>query len=90
MQPHNYRSEIGYMLHPDYWGKGMMKEVLFKTIEFGFTSLGLHSIEARTDADNRASSVLLEKTGFVKEGYLKENNYFQGKFTDTIIYSRLQ
>jgi ribosomal-protein-alanine N-acetyltransferase len=90
MQPHNYRSEIGYMLHPDYWGKGMMKEVLFKTIEYGFTSLGLHSFEARTDAANRASSVLLEKTGFVKEGYLKENNYFQGKFTDTIIYSRLQ
>jgi [ribosomal protein S5]-alanine N-acetyltransferase len=90
MQPHNYRSEIGYLLHPDHWGKGIMKEAIRVTIEYGFATLGLHSIEARTHADNKASSFLLEKTGFVKEGHLKEDSYFRGKFTDTIIYSRLQ
>ena len=90
MQPHNYRSEIGYMLRPDHWGKGMMKEAVRVCIEYGFNNIGLHSIEARTEADNKASSVLLENTGFVKEGYLKENTYFRGKFADTIIYSRLQ
>ena len=90
MEPHNYRSEIGYMLHPDHWGKGIMKEAIGVTIEYGFTILGLHSIEARTEAGNKASSALLETTGFVKEGYLKENTYFKGKFKDTIIYSRLQ
>jgi [ribosomal protein S5]-alanine N-acetyltransferase len=90
MEPHNYRSEIGYLLHPDHWGKGIMKEAVRVTIEYGFAALGLHSIEARTEAANKASSVLLEKTGFLKEGYLKENTYFRGKFSDTIIYSRLQ
>ena len=90
MQPHNYRSEIGYMLRPDHWGQGIMKEAIRVCIEYGFTKLGLHSIEARTDANNKASSALLENTGFVKEGYLKEEAFFKGKFTDTIIYSRLQ
>jgi ribosomal-protein-alanine N-acetyltransferase len=90
MQPNNYRSEIGYMLHPDHWGKGIMKEALRVSIEYGFTTIGLHSIEARTHADNTASSVLLEQAGFIKEGYLKEDSYFRGKFSDTIIYSRLQ
>ncbi|TMI62923.1 MAG: GNAT family N-acetyltransferase [Bacteroidetes bacterium] len=90
MQPHNYRTEIGYILRPDHWGKGIMKEAIRLTVEYGFASLGLHSIEARTEAGNKASSALLENTGFVKEGYLKENNYFKGKFTDTIIYSRFQ
>ena len=28
--------------------------------------------------------------GFVKEGHLRENFYFKGEFSDTLIYSRLK
>jgi RimJ/RimL family protein N-acetyltransferase len=49
----------------------------------------LHSIEARISAENIASASLLEATGFVKEGHLKEDFFFRGKFSDTIIYSRI-
>lgn len=89
-QKENYRTEIGYALHPAYWRQGIMKETINKIIEYGFSSLGLHSIEALLSAGNTASAAILEATGFVKEGYLKENFYFRGKFSDTIIYSRLQ
>jgi ribosomal-protein-alanine N-acetyltransferase len=90
IQKENYRAEIGYVLHPDYWRKGFMKEAIKEVIAYGFKSLGFHSIEARIHADNIASAAILEATGFLKEGLLKEEFCFRGKFLDTIIYSRLQ
>ena len=85
----HYRSEIGYMLHPDFWGKGIMKEALLAAIDFGFKQMNLHSIEAHINPENTASGMLLEKTGFVREAYFKEDFYFRGKFIDTAIYSLL-
>jgi ribosomal-protein-alanine N-acetyltransferase len=90
MQPENYRAEIGYALRPEHWGKGIMTEAINKVVDYGFTEMKLHSIEARTNPENIVSGVILEKTGFVKEGHLKEEFYFKGKFYDSVIYSRLQ
>ena len=90
IQKQNFRAEIGYVLHPQFWRMGIMKETINKVIEYGFNTMKLHSIEALIRADNAASAAVLESTGFVKEGYLKEEFYYRGKFMDTIIYSRLQ
>lgn len=86
----HYRGEIGYILHPDHWRKGIMKEAISTVINYGFTVVGLHSIEALLSPENIASSAVLESTGFVKEGHLKESFYFHGIFGDTAIYSRLK
>ncbi|AFD06470.1 GNAT family N-acetyltransferase [Solitalea canadensis] len=83
----HHRAEIGYMLHADYWGKGIIKEATEATIEYGFKQLNFHSIEAHIDPENIASGKLLEKTGFTKEAFHKDNFYFEGKFYDTEIYS---
>jgi [ribosomal protein S5]-alanine N-acetyltransferase len=85
----NYRAEIGYMLHPDYWRKGLMEEAVKAVIAFGFTSMRLHSIEAHINPANAGSAGLLEKLGFVREAYFKEDYYFKGQFLDTAIYSLL-
>jgi [ribosomal protein S5]-alanine N-acetyltransferase len=90
IQKENYRAEIGYMLRPEYWRKGIMKEVIQKVADYGFKTMKLHSIEARIHSNNTASAAILESTGFLKEGYLKEEFFFRDKFYDTIIYSRLQ
>ena len=86
----HYRSEVGYMLSPEYWKKGMMKEALLKVIDYGFNEMQLHSIEAHINPYNLASASILESTGFVKEAYLKENFFFDGIFSDTAIYSKLK
>lgn len=86
----HYRAELGYMLDPVYWNKGMMKEALLKIIDIGFNTLKLHSIEAHINPGNEASAGILTSTGFVKEAHFKENFFFNGVFRDTIIYSRLQ
>jgi ribosomal-protein-alanine N-acetyltransferase len=33
--PLNYRAEIGYMIHPDHWFKGIMSEALKKVLDHG-------------------------------------------------------
>jgi ribosomal-protein-alanine N-acetyltransferase len=90
LQPENYRAEIGFVLHPEQWRKGIMIEAILKVLEYGFGVMKLHSIEARISPENTASAAILEATGFIKEAHLKEEFYFKGDFFDTIIYSRLQ
>jgi ribosomal-protein-alanine N-acetyltransferase len=85
----HHRAEIGYMLHTDHWKKGIMKEALLKVLDYGYNSMQLHSVEARIDPANTASAGLLEATGFVREGYFKEDFLFRGVFMDTAVYSRL-
>jgi ribosomal-protein-alanine N-acetyltransferase len=84
------RSEIGYELAPEYWGQGLVAEAFGAILRFGFERMGLHSVEAQIDPANRASRRVLEKLGFVQEGYFRENYYFDGVFTDTAIFSLLK
>ncbi len=86
----HYRAEVGYMLLPEYWKKGIMKEALSAAIKYGFDTMKLHSIEARINPENVASAALLESTGFVREAWFKEDYFYKGKFGDTVVYSKLQ
>ncbi len=86
----HHRAELGYILNDKHWRKGIINEAVSVVIEFGFESMGLHSIEAKIDPLNSGSRSLLLKHHFVKEAYFKENYYFEGKFVDTEIYSLLK
>jgi [ribosomal protein S5]-alanine N-acetyltransferase len=85
----NHRAEIGYMLLPQYWGKGMATEALAVVIPYAFNTLKLHSIEANVNPENEASKKLLIRTGFKQEAYFRENYFFDGRFLDSAIYCLL-
>ena len=89
IEKEHYRAEIGYMLLPSAWKKGYMSEAIQAVIDFGFSKMNLHSIEAKINPDNQASAMLLKKFHFIREAYFKENYFFNGKFLDTAIYSLL-
>jgi ribosomal-protein-alanine N-acetyltransferase len=89
MKPEHYRAEVGYMLFPEYNGKGIVSEALQKVIEYGFKEMKLHSIEAVLDPENIGSEKVLLKNGFVKEAHLIENEFYEGRFLDSMIYSLL-
>jgi|SRR3970282_784403 len=89
IKPENYRAEIGYMLLPEYHGKGIVSEAVKEAINYGFNEMKLHSIEAIIDPENFGSERVLQKCGFVKEAHLKENAFYEGRFLDTVIYSIL-
>jgi [ribosomal protein S5]-alanine N-acetyltransferase len=89
MDKANYRTEIGYMLHIDHWRKGYMHEAIQAGLNYAFKQLKFHSVEANADPRNEASTAILEKCGFVREAYFKENFFFNGVFQDSVIYSIL-
>lgn len=89
MKPEHYRAEVGYMLFPIYNGKGIISEALQKVVQYGFNEIKLHSIEAILDPKNIGSEKVLLKNGFIKEAHLMENEFYDGRFLDTLIYSLL-
>lgn len=89
MKPEHYRTELGYMLLPANWGRGIISEAIAVVVDHAFHVLGFHSIEAIVDPRNPASMRVLEKNGFVREGWFRENYFHEGKFRDSAVYSRL-
>jgi ribosomal-protein-alanine N-acetyltransferase len=89
IKPENFRAEVGYMLLPEYNGKGIITESVQEVVKYGFNEMKLHSIEAIIDPENFGSEKVLQKCGFVKEAHLRENEFYEGRFLDTVIYSIL-
>ena len=85
----HYRAVIGYVMHPQYHGKGYMQEAVTAMLDYGFKTMGLHSVEAHVNPANIASIKLLERCNFVREGYFKEDFFWEGKFLDSGVYSLL-
>lgn len=83
------RAELGYMLHRSHWGQGLASEAVSLAIDHAFTTLGLRRLEADIDPRNTASQRLLERLGFVREGYLRERWCVAGEITDTALYGLL-
>lgn len=89
IQRENYRAEIGYMILPEFQGMGIITETIQILLEYAFSQLNLHSVEAVIDPENIASEKVLQKCKFVKEAHFKENEFYDGKFWDSVIYSLL-
>ena len=65
--------ELGYVLHPDFWGQGIMTEAAKAVIEFGFAELQLDAIIVRRNANNVRSGRVIAKCGFRYDGTLRRN-----------------
>jgi [ribosomal protein S5]-alanine N-acetyltransferase len=88
--PQHYRSEIGFELSKDHWGKGIANEALAAVIHYGFEQLNLQRIQALIEPPNLSSQKLVEKNGFIKEGLLRNYEYTCGKFDDLFMYSLIK
>ena len=67
-----------------------MSEAILRIIDYGFSQMNLHRIEAFIGPANIASQKLVEKLGFQKEGVLREHYRKQGVIEDSIVYSLLK
>ena len=90
-KPENdWEADIGYELAPAHWGKGLATEAAQAMANFGWTELDLHRISSWCIADNAASARVLEKLGMRLEGRLVENEYFKGRWWDTLLYGTVR
>jgi ribosomal-protein-alanine N-acetyltransferase len=81
--------EIGYELHPEFWGQGLMTEAVAAAIACGHDTFKLNRIEAWTLPGNPASDRVLEKSGFRYEGTLRQKAWFKGSFHDFRVFGRI-
>ncbi len=84
------RGELGYWLGVPYWGHGYMTEATAAVIEFGFTILDLHRIQARHFTRNPASGRVMQKLGMQYEGCLREHARKGDHFEDLAYYGILR
>ena len=83
------RAEVGYLLSRQAWGKGLVHEALCGLLTYGFNNLSLRRVEADVDPRNERSAKVLERLGFVREGFLRERWLIGDEVSDTALYGLL-
>lgn len=86
-KPEHNKAEVGFWLLPEYWNKGFASEALETVVQYWKNVKGLHRMEAFVEDGNEASARLLEKTGFVREGLMKDCERKNGKYISLHIYA---
>ncbi|MFY0522331.1 GNAT family N-acetyltransferase [Archangium gephyra] len=84
------RANLGYALNRAWWGHGYGREAARRLVEFGFTSLELHRLEADVDPRNTSSLQALESLGFQREGYQRQRYLLDGELQDAVLYGLLR
>ena len=71
--PETEETEIGYLLHKEFWGQGLATEAGHQGIRYGFETVGLDRIIALAHPENTASRRVMEKLGL---RFIEETEYF--------------
>ena len=82
--------EIGYTLHPDYWGRSYVPEAARALIDLAFKELNLHKIELSCFGYNLQSQRVAEKLGFTLEARIRDRKDAQGNRCDDLRYGLLK
>ena len=77
---------LGYWMGQQWAGKGLMTEAVGVTLPFVFDTLDLHRIHAAFLPGNMASRRVLEKNGFVEEGFAEKYLQIDGRWEDHVLF----
>lgn len=82
---------IGYRLNERYWGQGIATQAVKALVDYLFNTIGINRIQAFVMPANDKSQRVLQKNNFVKEGILRQSQYWQGiGIVDLVVYSILR
>lgn len=82
-------AQVGTWLRRASWGTGVNREAKTLLLDFAFTTLGLHRIEARIATENERSRRAFEQLGAEREGTLRESFRKNGVVLDQELYAIL-
>jgi ribosomal-protein-alanine N-acetyltransferase len=85
---HRHTATVGYWLGEEFWGRGIMTDVVIAVTDFCSDNFPLRRISAEVFSNNPASSRVLEKAGFTFEGRLKYHVLKDGELLDSLLYAR--
>ncbi len=77
--------DIGYVLHKDFWGQGIMTEGVKRVIEYSFKDLNYDFLSCVHYTYNNQSRRVIEKCGFTFYRDIKSRTRY-GTFEDSRLY----
>lgn len=83
-------AEIGYLLMTEAWSKGIMTEAARRICEIAFSELDIIRITGLVYEPNTASRRVLEKSGFVQEGLMRNAVVKGDNVYNLYVYGKLR
>lgn len=91
MNPKDKNASVAIMIgEKKYHNKGLGIEILQLLVNYGFTKIKLHRIEAKIFAYNQISVHLFKKMNFKQEVIMRDSLWRQGKWWDVYTFSLIQ
>lgn len=84
------KAEFHYSLHPDHWGVGFATEAVQLIINYGFSHLKLHRLEAGVATENVKSIAVLERVGMQREGLCRKILPLASGWANNYMYAMLE
>jgi RimJ/RimL family protein N-acetyltransferase len=89
LQPGFVRGELGFVMPPRLWGRGIFIEAARLVLDFGFRVVKIHRIEARSPVDNDRGNAALQRIGAHREGRLRGAFFRDGEWLDQYLWAIL-
>lgn len=83
-------AEWGFILGQEFWGTGIFLAGARRVVDFAFTTMGLHRLEARASTANGRGNGALAKLGAVREAVLRQAFDRHGRWFDQGLWSLLR
>jgi RimJ/RimL family protein N-acetyltransferase len=83
------QATIGWVLNPEFHGKGYASEAASRVLTMAFDQLGSHRVIAQLDPRNTASAALCQRLGMRLEGHFVHSEIFKGEWADLAVYAIL-
>jgi ribosomal-protein-alanine N-acetyltransferase len=87
MEPGFGTAEWGFAMSSALWGTGVFLDGAQLVLEFAFTTLGVHRLEARAAVLNGRGNGALQKIGAVQECLLRKSFLRKGEYLDQVLYT---
>lgn len=82
---------IGYRLNETFWGRGIAAQAVRMLAEYLFATVNVNRIQAFVMPENEKSHAVLKRSGFTKEGVIRQGHLWTGKgVVDLAVYSLLR
>jgi RimJ/RimL family protein N-acetyltransferase len=85
----NQTFEIGWSMHPDFYGHGYATEAASAILALAFEAMEGHRVVADLDPRNDASIALCKRLGMREEAHFVKDLWFRGAWADTGVYAIL-
>ena len=76
--------DLGIRLGTDFWGKGFGQDACRTLVQYAFRYLNLRKVGLEVLADDARAVGAYRAVGFVEEGRLRQQAWFDGAYRDTL------